>query len=209
MKRIEQTKPMRRKFSGGNPQEKFWHWFTSNSDVLFAIETGGEAIADELMAHLQKIHPDLTFEMSGVKDGRREFVVSADGHRKAFPAVEQLVSAAPSLDKWTIIAFRQPKSLDFSVRFDEYHLGPDEIWFVDEPDSDRIGLTLYINGLAPENEDQAKGAAFILLDSTLGEYAVETRVGFIEIKSLPNDQNNLELKPFRTLREVIGVRGAG
>lgn len=72
-----------------------------------------------------------------------------------------------------------------------------------EPDGDRVGLILYIKGLSAENEDSAAQASFILLDSALGEYVVEEKIGFIEIIALPDDPKVFSLHPFASIREIV------
>ena len=73
------------------------------------------------------------------------------------------------------------------VRFGDVQLGPDDLWFTSEQSDGRIGLTLFVRGLTEENHQTLGGAAFILLDSALGEYVVETAIGFIEWRPLPGD----------------------
>jgi hypothetical protein len=150
----------------------------------------------------------LRFEFGPVKDGQREFVISANGIGAVFPAVKQLVAAAPSLPKWTIIAFRQPKKdlKDCTLDFEGVKLGEQDIWFKDEPEGDKIGLILYIRGFKSDEETQSiAGASFLFLDMTIGEYLVVTRIGSIDRRPLPSDPKSLKLKPLGDLREVAGI----
>jgi hypothetical protein len=157
-------------------EQQFWKWFVDNSNRIFNFESDREAIFDELASHMHKVNQDLTFEFSSIDDGKREFIVSADGVREAFSAVRSLVDVAPVLEQWIIIPFRPPKDIGV-VRIGNYSLGPDDVWFSHEPDGERVGLTLYIRDLTDENERVATQAAFILLDGALGEYDVEEKVG--------------------------------
>ena len=185
------------------PEQLFWQWFEKKSARLMNFESDQEEIFDELADQMRQVHPDLTFEFGPVIDGKREFVVSADGIRAAFPAVKNLVDAAPSLEEWTIIPFRPPKGTGFIIQIGDYSLGPENVWFSYEQNGDRIGLILYIEGLSAENEDAAAQASFILLDSALGEYAVEEKIGFIEIIALPDDPKVFDLHPFASIREIV------
>lgn len=81
------------------PEHAFWNWFQKNEATLFDFEKDQERIFDRLSAELQKIDPNLTFEFGPQDNGRREFTISADGIRKAFPAVEKLYAAAPSMPR--------------------------------------------------------------------------------------------------------------
>ena len=82
-------------------EEKFWGWFCKNSQLIYNYEINQEKIFNELQIQLHKINPDLTFEISSVKNGKRDFVISADGILDAFPAVEKLYSLKPELSEWT------------------------------------------------------------------------------------------------------------
>lgn len=105
-----------RLFSKPTKEQRFWSWFARNTDRLFQFEADQEAIFDDLGAALEKVHPGLTFEFGPVREGKREFIVSADGIRELFPAVRALVAAAPVLSRWAIIPFRPPKDITLVMR---------------------------------------------------------------------------------------------
>jgi hypothetical protein len=192
-------------FKRTSPEERFWQWFEENSNRLFALETDRERVFRDLTAALYKVKQGLTFEFGPVRDGKREFIVSADGIRDRFPAVQSLVAAAPAMARWTVIPFRPPKNIDMAVEYGGHRISADDIWFKSETDGERIGLTLFVRGLTEETRNPVAGAAFILLDAALGEYAVETRVGFIEWDGLPDDPQAAGLKPFKTIRDVFDI----
>ena len=77
-------------------EHAFWKWFEKNQEDLFHFEKDREAIFDRLATALNKVHGNLTFEFSPVReDGTREFVISAGGIKAAFPNLEALHAAAP------------------------------------------------------------------------------------------------------------------
>jgi len=183
-----------------NRVQNFWQWFEQNSSRLAKFETDQERVFNELERQLKEVDGGLTFEFGPRDKEEREFVISADGKIEVFPVVTKLVAAAPKLPGWKIIAFRQPKSLDLVVEFRGAKLGKDDLWFVAEPDGNKLGLTLYIRGYKSDKESEALAyASFLLLDSALGEYAVETQIGSIERRPLPPDPSRLKLKPFAEL----------
>jgi len=82
---------------GQKPEGRFWNWFQAHDSALFAVKTGSEPICGELSEELHRVHSALTFEFGPVDSGRREFVLSADGIKDAFPAVLALGRTAPAL----------------------------------------------------------------------------------------------------------------
>jgi len=190
-------------FSRESREEKFWKWFVENAARLLHFESDRDRVFNDLSRALHRVEAGLTFEFGPVKDGRREFIVSADGIKDRFPAVRRLVAAAPAMPEWTVIPFRPPKSLDMTIEFGEHRLGADDVWFTAEPSEGRTALTIYLRGLTDGNLQALGGAAFILLDAALGEYAVETQVGGIDWKPLPPDPQAEGLKPLRAIREAF------
>ena len=166
---------------GQTPESRFWTWFQRHVDALFMVKTGDESICDELAKELDRIDPRLTFEFGSVEAGKREFIITAEGDKDAFPAVIALGQAAPRLTRWTIIKFR-PSRPDFTqVTFANVTVDARTVEFVAEPDGDKTGLVISVPGLKATNDKAYERAVYILLDGMLGEYAVETRVGFIDI----------------------------
>jgi hypothetical protein len=91
-------------------EEQFWNWFIQHEPELFNFDPNREAerekLFDEIANELQKIDPDLSFEFGPKCASRKEFVISASGIHRAFPAVLSLAHAAPPFDRWQVIAFR-------------------------------------------------------------------------------------------------------
>ncbi len=184
----------------GTVESAFWAWFTANAKRVATIESGNEPIADELAAHLQGIDPDLTFEV-GVKHAPRELIISAGGIKRAFPAVQRLVAAAPSIPGWRIIAFRPRSHVGLIVEFGGYRVDPAQVWFKAERDGAKCGVTLHLPGY--RDDANVKNAGYLLLDGSLGEYDVETKVGFIEMRALPANPASAGLRPLSELPSVV------
>ena len=193
-------------FTTAHREQRFWRWFQANSERLFDFERDREAVFKDLTAELRRVHRDLTFEFGPVTDGKREFIISAGGIHDAFPAVRGLTACAPSLSNWAIIPFRPPKSLDFTLKIGGREFTADDMWFEAFEDEGRIALALYLRGYTPEQNEMFGQAAFILLDCALGEYAVETQVGGIEFRALPEDPAGQQLQPLRELRAIFDTR---
>lgn len=165
-----------------SPESTFWRWFQANEQALLAVVTAQEPVCDALLEEMQRVHPDLTFEFGPLEDGGREFVVSAGGIKEAFPAVERLAAAAPPLPRWTIIPFRPGREGMERLQLGPVTLVASEVLVRAEPDGDKVGITLALPGFRPTAQQLWEQAGFLFLDALLGEYLVETRIGFIEFE---------------------------
>ncbi len=175
-------------FSKKSPQERFWEWFKSNEAKLFDFETNREKVFEELKNALSKVNPDLTFEFGPIENGARDFVISADGLRDVFPYVESLYAKAPVLNHWRFIKFR-PRREGLGISVDGIKLSYDDVDVSLEPDGDKAGLNIFVKGYNEDLKESFVKAAFLLLDFTLGEYDMATKVGFIEFKPYQEESN--------------------
>jgi hypothetical protein len=205
--------------ASGTPEERFWSWFAENSSRIGpAIDAGMEAMIDdqaspearslnrlfdEIHSQMKLVDKGLVFTFGPVEEGRREFIVSADGVKSVFPAVQRLVAAAPAFPDWKIIAFRPAGATDYTVEMPGCRLGGDDIWIHARHGERLVDVTLYERGLSPENHESLFQAAFLLMDNALGEYVVETRIGGVAIEPLPVDPVAYGYRPFRELPELV------
>lgn len=170
------------------PEQQFWDWFAENEDALFRFEEDQQGVFARLGAALRKVHPELTFEFGPVEDWpgkgpRRDFVISADGIQSAFPAVKALHAAAPDLPRWRVVEFRPRRGTIMTVVYGGHAFEPDALRFTVEPDHGKAGVTAYVPGLAEETRSELVPLVFLMLDQVLGEFDVETKVGFIDLKA--------------------------
>lgn len=192
-------------------EARFWRWFAEHEAQLYDLEKDRDRVFNLVGTALSKVQRDLTFEFSGIRkdSGVREFVVSADGIRSAFPAVEKLVAVAPAFPRWRVVAFRQPSKLDGkqTLTMDGIEIQMDDVLVAIEPQADLYGLTVYLPEFRETPGRSFEKAAYILLDMALGEYAVETRIGTIEIAGPSPFASNLI--PLTELSRYIETHTAG
>jgi hypothetical protein len=165
-------------------EEKFWKWFKKNENKLLHFEDEQERIFDQLAAELQKVDPNLTFEF-GPAETRREFVISAAGIKDSFSAVVSLKKSAPALPYWSITAFRPRRTPLNIIEFRGKCVDPKDVEFTLLDNGKLAGLYLFILGLNDAETDY-KVIGYLLLDESLGEYDVETGLGFIEMLPFEN-----------------------
>jgi hypothetical protein len=182
-------------------EQKFWDWFSSRSDQYLDFEKNQDRLFDNLKLQLNKINGDLTFEFGPVSSNhRREFVISADGIKKSFPDVINLVNSAPVLDHFEIVAFRQPHLGFTQISFKDIQIDLKDVFFRYGKDNGKIGIELNIRNYQENNDWGA--AAFILLDNILGEYDTEMNLSWIERKKL-DELEILKLLPITDLPTVM------
>jgi hypothetical protein len=191
-------------FSSSTPDERFWQWFTNNLREFENIRTGEERICSELAKQLKRIDRHLTF-VFGINENEklREFIVSADGIRSSFPAVKKLVAAAPEIQGWKITAFRPPSEALGTLTIGNVTVGPDDIWFSARRTQELVELVVYIRNAEQLPQNAIGQLAFIYLDHCLGEYDVETKIGSIDFRPLPDNPESFGLQPVSKLVETV------
>jgi hypothetical protein len=179
-----------------SPETDFWKWFERNESALFDFERDQEKT---LASAMQKVHPQLAFEFGPKQGSRREFVISADGRRDAFPAVESLFRSAPKLPKWQFIKFR-PRREPMDIGYGGVTVRADAVTVAIERDGSKAGITVFVPGYTKAAHETYMGVAFLFLDQALGEFDVETRVGFIEVLApMPKS----DARPLRELPQAF------
>ncbi|MGG3580893.1 hypothetical protein AAXE64_29335 [Priestia megaterium] len=184
-------------------EQEFWSWFEKNSEDYFQLdENNYDLLFNKLGLQLSKYHKDLTFEFSmEMNQGKREFIISAEGMVSAFPAVIKLVEEAPSLEKFNVVAFRQRQDSEQEIYFEDIVLNTEDIFFTYREDKqmDCLDIVIYIKGYSEEN-DQFIAAAFIMLDSLIGEYDVGVKLGEINFEPY---QEEKEAEPILNLVSLV------
>lgn len=181
-----------------SPESRFWEWFKQNEASLFSFETDQETIFNKLRSELQKINPHLTFEFGPNENGKRDFVISAGGIKRAFESVVKLADAAPQLPRWNIIKFRPRREPLNTVQLGGKSIDPEEVLFTIEPDGHKVGITLYLADQKNFDEKIHAHIGFLLLDGAIGEYDVETLVSCIEFRP-KETKSRLQKRPLSDL----------
>ena len=172
-------------------ENEFWDWFQKNEDRLFHFTKDQDTIFSALSSAMHKVHSDLTFEFGPEIDGKREFVISADGQRNVFPTVESLFTLAPSLPRWTFTKFRPRRHAAGMVHLNGLEIKAQDVEVSMEADGEKVGLNVFMLGYDSEDR-RYLNIAFIILDHIIGEFDMETKVGFINVK--PFDETSLRTR---------------
>ncbi|MCH2022717.1 MAG: hypothetical protein MK207_09590 [Saprospiraceae bacterium] len=183
-------------------EEQFWNWFTDNQENLHTLDENDINLFDELTQQLRDVHQGLSFELSTkplacIKD----LYISANGIKKNFPVVIDLIKVAPKLPNWSIKAFRQRIfNDDICISTNSIELSYSDLFFSWTNDYDKIALEIHARAF--QDNDNFINAIYILLDALLGEYDVGTQISCINWVKL-DEKNINELLPFIELRRLI------
>lgn len=190
---------------GGDKNARFWKWFVAHETEFFSATEKDEALLDAMSRQLHKISPYACFELSPTGEKQRTLVISTDGIAKGIPAVLSLVEAAPKLDQWNFVAFR-PRNNDVDrIVMGDIELKSSEMLYTYSFNSNNlVDIKLYIKGYKNDLHDPVLGAAFVLLDSIIGEYDVMTKVGLIDLYNL--DEKPKDVQKLPTLAKLLDTR---
>ncbi|MDW7731548.1 MAG: hypothetical protein SCH66_03845 [Methanolobus sp.] len=180
-------------------EEKFWSWFKKNEECLLNFDKDRDAVFSELHSQMKQVNQDLVFEFGPLVNGKREFVLSAGGIKSVFPVVEKLYSAAPQMDKWSVIKFRPRRNpCDLVYRGKKVEIDNVHYVLVKGPAPDKVGIMLFLKDFNENESDIWWEIGFLLLDETLGEYDVGTKLGTIIIDS-PQSEYFVHARPLEKL----------
>lgn len=192
-------------FSKENKEQKFWNWFIKNQEKLL-VDSGNEnRTVDQLSIKLTEYKEGLTFEVSTEIEGKKEFIISADGLEELFPYVQKLITSSPDLQNWKFIAFR-PRMQDytnFKLDYAEMEFDPEKIWVKPIIDDGNFDLILYLPNFNEENKNILISGSYILLDMALGEYDVVTGIRYLDHQALSEDPKQEGLLPLSELRKIF------
>jgi hypothetical protein len=182
-----------------NIYSDFWKWFEENTPLIFNFEKDQERIFDLLQGELHKIDENLVFEFGPIIENKREFIISADGIKDSFNSVEELYELRPDLPEWIIIKFRPRREITYNTSINDIMISPEDIYYKLFKDETKVGILLFIKNYDKDNKIYMQ-LAYLFLDGALGEYDMETKVGWIEFSDF-NSEHFPNAFPSNTLAE--------
>jgi hypothetical protein len=180
----------------------FWQWFAKNAAALHD-DKDAVGVMNKITDELKKVDERVIGEIALAKD-TRTLVLSADGVKEAFPAVQALYAARPvSVAGWRVEAFRQRMSageldgMQFKMDGKEYK--PSQIAFVATRAGDKLDVELF--SPTEDVSKPAKTMMFVMLDHVIGEYDSETKIGGIDFS--PKSKAPKDARPLPALAHVL------
>ena len=196
-----------------NTYEDFWLWFSKNEKSFFKVVKQHSNIEKDFF---NKIEPKLAelkdgyYFVTGMHDDdTAELILTADGYIENFVFVEELVDAAPKLDRWIFTALKPPLNIeDVNVAMKGFSFNGDKMSFyplesTDYPDE--IEITIVHDDYGASTKDIISKGVFIFLDNCLGELEFATAIDSFEVKGKGKTTENLiplsKLKSYLTWRQ--------
>lgn len=174
-------------------KEIFWQWFTDHNDELVALgdldDKQRGQLENALQHQLTKYCDGLTYEIGDATANGRTLTFTAEGDTDLFRYVVELVDAAPDLDWWEFVAFKQPMGTELKVRFDRYLFDTRKMYFQQlecEEEPEMLGLRIAVEGSNPDDEDFQVGV-YVTLEALIGEFDCATLVGYMETVPVPEE----------------------
>jgi hypothetical protein len=173
--------------------EKFWQWFQDHNEQLVMLndldEKDREQLENALQYQLTKYCAGLAYEMGEPTPNGRTLTFTAEGDTDLFRYVVELVDAAPDLDWWEFVAFKQPMGTELKVRFDRYLFDTRKMYFQQlecEEEPDMLGLRIAVEDSKPDDEDFQVGV-YVTLEALIGEFDCATLIGYMETVPVPDE----------------------
>jgi hypothetical protein len=168
---------------------RFWDWFTANAESLKALYSGSqfERLAGEMNRELDRVEPQLAWEMGAGKRKPYLLTISAEGNPRFREIADLMVDLAPDLGGWEFYSARPARPAPRAVRLPESgeRFETSEWEFVPVERFERRGLDLVVvdDQLARSDREAALRAVSLYLDQLLGEDTVETWIGTLSVES--------------------------
>lgn len=188
--------------------KEFWDWFAENNARYLFIHEVEPALQQKFLAELaDKLHAynrNLFFLVGGKPDEDMELVITAEGNRKYFSLVEALVSEAPEIPRWKLLAFKPPMGCEFRIDYQGFTFDPTKTWFLvlENPSApSETGIQVCYEHFEPEKENEFLGGTFLILDIVLGEKSAALDLHHVEVGPLPE---NPEEEGYMRLSDLAG-----
>ena len=172
---------------------QFWQWFTAHNEQLVMLndleEKERAALKNDLQHQLDTYCDGLTYDMGEPTDNGRTLTFTAEGDTDLFRYVVELVDAAPDLDWWQFVAFKQPMGTELKVRFDKMLFDTRKMYFQQlecEEEPEMLGLRIAVEGSKPDDEDFQVGV-YVTLEALIGEFDCATLIGYMETVPVPEE----------------------
>ena len=190
--------------TSSNAVSEFWNLFVESAVALSQLNTADDPLYIELLEKLKEINSALFFEFS-TQPENCELIITAEGDRDLFACVEDIVSAAPKVNGWTIFALKPKLGFPKTTTWEGYEISIADVVF--EPLKNKtndLGLRLFISGLNELDVEHAHQGLLRAIDHGLGEREFAESIQYIEVVAL--NESSSKYIPLTELEKYIQWR---
>ena len=190
----------------------FWTWFQKHENSFFHVvktmQNLEKGFFDKLSPKLAEVKEGLFYLTGMLDDNTAELVLTADGNVKNIVFVEELIAAAPKMDRWKFTALKTALHRDaVSIEMEGLTFSSDNLFFFanEWPNyPDEIDICIVPNDLTDANRELITNGVYIFLDNYLGELDLVNNVDNIQIVS--KNATHKELVPIFKLKDFLTWR---
>lgn len=185
------SRSARRARSQAHAITRFWSWWDTKGArrSAAAIAAGEpERMFGPLAKHLTAIHPGLIWEFGSGPDGQNVLVVTSEGDPALRAITSRWLLAAPPPDRfWDYSSSRLPAPDPAAsvLTMGRAQIDVTSVAVAADVARSHVDVTMYHPGFADLPPDQHMVTAFMLLDTVLGEAAVDSWVGTVTAGTEP------------------------
>ena len=195
-----------------DPIPEFWEWFSNNAAHFYKIvqqsKQVDKAFLDKIMPKLQAMNEAFYCVTGMLNENIAEFIVTAEGDVKSFVFVEELIAAAPPLERWKFTALKPPLNIaEKDIEMDGYVFNTDTIRFFPLTDPDRpdeIAISFLHPELRDDNYDSIFNGCCLFVETWLGELRMATLID--DITCVPAAPPDTEPIPLSKLEQYLEWR---
>jgi len=169
---------------------RFWRWFGASAEKLKNLYSTNrlENLTMEVNRELDKVEPELAWEMGPGKKKPYLLTISGEGNPRLRELADLMIRLAPAdLEGWELYAARPARPAPGVVRLPEsgegFKAGEWKFIPLEHPQSGRLDLVVVDDQLARSDRETALRAVSLYLDQLLGEDTVETWIGEFRVES--------------------------
>lgn len=164
----------------------FWEWWAQQGATAVAAALADQApdtVSAELSEAVGAIHPDLAWKLGPGTTAEHVLVVSAEGQADLRSLARHWLLAAPAADAtWEFADARRPDPDPEGIAI---HIAGHEIAYGQarlgaRREGTQVDVVVHHPAFAEIDESETKQAAFLMLDSALGEVDAETWIGEVQ-----------------------------
>lgn len=190
----------------------FWAFWREHEVALFeGVQAGlDEALIGAVSAQVNALHQGLGWEF-GPGEGGLSFALKTGGDPAQRRVARAWMASAPVFERWQFFDAIPPGPIEqiqnFALRFGEQNITFSELRFqLDaEEDRQRVHVKGFHPALVGAAQEHQLSVLFTVLDTTLGEAAVELWLGAIEVVEAPLEEG-LDLPGLRSTIDAQGAR---